>query len=264
MLNQFYSCRTKRGELIGDYLDYEKTVENFEGPAFYCEYQFYNQFSKNNESLKKNYYQKHFWGILTTPYYGRTNLRLRHLASGMAMCCILDNYYKNWKKEYYASSNNFYNFFISKFEPKLVELPDLEMFYSMSKYFTEKEIAKHISEFQKFNSQPGKKVILEFKSTPQFRGFDPMHAEAVNDSTILHKTLLKLSNNDNELFIANRSVITLIKEQIWFVDKVILFVPDKSIEISYGKIHITTNGINIDWNGEVIKETENMIVIRCE
>ncbi len=52
-LNQFYSCRIKRGHIIGEkYIKYEKTVENFEGPTYYCEYRFYNNHSSLDKSLK--------------------------------------------------------------------------------------------------------------------------------------------------------------------------------------------------------------------
>ncbi|MCD6091407.1 MAG: hypothetical protein J7J72_07895, partial [Bacteroidales bacterium] len=74
LVNQFYSCRLKREQIIGDYLRYEETVESMEGPAFYCEYKFYNHFAFPNKVLKDNYNQKHFLGILTTPFYGRKSL----------------------------------------------------------------------------------------------------------------------------------------------------------------------------------------------
>lgn len=45
LLNQFYSCRLQREQIIGDFIRYEETVENMEGPAFYCEYKYYCQFS---------------------------------------------------------------------------------------------------------------------------------------------------------------------------------------------------------------------------
>ena len=52
LLNQFYSCRLKREQIIGDFLAYEEKVESMEGPAFYCEYSFYNKYSSVNEVLK--------------------------------------------------------------------------------------------------------------------------------------------------------------------------------------------------------------------
>ncbi len=266
LINQFYSCRVKREKIIGGlYTNYEQTVENMEGPAFYCEYQYYKHFAQSNEAVKENYYQKHFFGILTTPFYGRTNLRKRHLAAGMAMCYILDKYYKNWKNEYYHSGEDLYDFFLSKFKHHLTVLPDLKMFYSMAKYHTSKVIARHRINLDHFNAQPGIKVIIEFNSIPQFRGFDPMHAESVNDSTILHKTLLNLANKDNHLFIVNKEVLTHIKDQIWFVDKVEFFVPNKSvIHNDAGKILTSLDGVNIKWKGKILTEKNDLIVIKCE
>lgn len=42
-----------------------------------------------------------------------------------------------------------------------------------------------------------------------------MHADAINDNTVLHTTLLKLKGeNDNNLFITNWQVVTNFSEQI--------------------------------------------------
>ena len=113
LLNQYYSCRIKREEIIDDYMRYEEAVENMEGPAFYCEYKFYNQFALFDEVLKENYIQNHFFGVLTTPFYGRKSLRQRHLAAGMAMCFILNKHFDNWQSDYYTENLSLYDFFMS-------------------------------------------------------------------------------------------------------------------------------------------------------
>ena len=118
LLNQYYSCRIKREEIIDDYMRYEEAVENMEGPAFYCEYKFYNQFALFDEVLKENYIQNHFFGVLTTPFYGRKSLRQRHLAAGMAMCFILNKHFDNWQSDYYTENLSLYDFFMSKFNPQ--------------------------------------------------------------------------------------------------------------------------------------------------
>lgn len=267
LLNQIKSIREKRETIIGNkYLDYEKDVESLEGPAFYCQLLYYQEYANVNETLKKNYIEKEFFGVLNTPYYGREKLRYRHLATGMAMCFILDKYKKNWKKEYYTSGMKLYDFFISQFEVEKTNLDNIQFEYAISKYHTQILIENHKKNFDEFLNQKGVKIILTYKNTPQFRGFDPMHAEAINDSTVLHTTLLKLKgDNDNELFISNWQVITYYTEQIWFVDKLILFVPEEDIKLTdNNQIKIKNDNILIDWKGVVERKNKKELEIICE
>jgi len=263
LLNQINSIRKKREAIIGNkYYDYEKDVESLEGPAFYCQLKYYQSYANVNEALKKNYIEKVFFGPLNTPYYGREQLRSRHLAAGMAMCCILDKYKENWEKEYYTSGMKLYDFFISQFEIEEIDFDDTKIEYAISKYHTQTIIENHIKNFDKFQNQNGVKVTLKFKNSPQFRGFDPMH----NDSTVLHTTLLKLKgDNDNELFISNWQVITIYTGQIWFVDKIIIFVPEQDIVLTDDKqLAIKTKNISISWKGAVKSKGENEIVFICD
>lgn len=265
LLNQLYNCRLKREELIGGkYSEYEKTVENMEGPAFYCQYKYHEKFSETDPLLTLNYSQKEFFSVLTTPFYGRNSLRYRHLASGMAMCYILDKHFNDWKKEYYTSENNLYDFFISKFDTKPSVLANKEISYEMASFYTQKEVEKHLVNYKKFDAQSGTKVTLYFKQSPQFDGFDPMNAESINDSIILHKTLLKLKGKeDDELFITNRTVVTFINNEIWYVNKVVFFVPYETLSLIHNKLVINSDGIIVKWSGETVKESKKEIVLNC-
>jgi hypothetical protein len=266
LLNQINCIREKRKAIIGvKYSDYEKDVESLEGPAFYCQLQYYQKYTDVSDNLKKNYSEKEFFGVLNTPYYGREKLRYRHLASGMAMCFILDKYKKNWKKEYYTSGMKLYDFFKSQFEVEKIDFDETEIEYAISKYHTQLIVENHIKNLDEFQNQKGVKVILTFNNSPKFRGFDPMHAEAINDSTVLHTTLLKLKgDDDNELFISNWQVITNFIEQIWFVDKIIVFVPEKDIQLTDNKLlEIKTKNISISWKGIIKSKNEDEIVFIC-
>lgn len=264
LLNQFYSCRLEREQIIGDYAKYEETVENIEGPAFYCEYKFYNQFALFNQQLKDNYNQNHFFGVLTTPYYGRHSLRYRHLGSGFAMCYILDKHLDNWQSEFYSQNSSLYEFFISKFKPQKEILEIDSMYYDLSKFHTHLTILEHDVSFNKFNNQEGVKITLKFKQTPQFEGFDPMSAESINDSTVLHKTFLKLSRGEkNKLFLTN-DVVTVIDNQIWFVKEVILFVPEENIILENNQIVVETEKESISWSGKLKVKDQNEIIFNCE
>ena len=265
LLNQFYSSRLEREEVIGDYLRYEETVENMEGPAFYCEYRFYNQFASIDEVLKDNYNQTHFFGLLTTPFYGRQSLRQRHLASGMAMCYILDNHFDSWQSEYYSGSVSLYDFFISKFKPQKEVIENDSFHFDLSKFHSQNEVLGHQLAFNEFNTQQGTKITLKFTKNPQFNGFDPMSAESINDSTVLHTTFLMLSGGEqNKLYLADKPTVTINGEEIWFVKKVIFFVPEKSMVLTDNKIVIDNSGQNISWSGKLKTNTGNEVVFVCD
>lgn len=265
LLNQFYSCRLEREQIIGNYIEYEKTVENIEGPPFYCEYKFYNHFANFDQPMKESYNQKNFFGVLTTPYYGRKNLRYRHLASGFAMCYILNKQLGNWQSDYYSQSLSLYDYFISKFIPQKETLKINSMYYDLSEFHTHQTVIEHEVLYDKFNTQEGLKVTLNFKEYPQFEGFDPMNAESINDSTVLHKTFLKLSGGENnKLFITNKNVATIIEDQIWFVKEVILFQEEENMLIEDNRITIKTGNENISWSGNLEAKTGDEIFFNCE
>ena len=265
LLNSFYTCRIEREKIIGSkFMDYEKAVENLEGPAFYCELRFYDEYATGDSLQKEIYNCNHFWDILNTPFYGRTKLRMRHLASGMAMCKILDRYHQGWKKEFYGDSTCLFDFFISKFNAGKLELEYPGSFLSLSTYHTHKLIERHRRNYENFNSQAGIKIVMEFESPPQFRGFDPMNAEAINDSTVLHSTLLSLGKNDNSLFFANYDAVTIDRGQIWFVKKLIFFLEDISeLKLNGDKVNISTDGLEISWKCKTIDREQESIIIRC-
>jgi hypothetical protein len=265
LLNQFYSCRLAREQQIGDFMKYEETVENMEGPAFYCEYKFYTQSSSISEVLKANYIEKHFFSPLTTPYYGRKSLRYRHLAAGMALCYLLDKHFSNWQAAYYSQNLSLYDFFIDKFAPQKLDLAMDSVYVQLSKFHTSQELLGHQHSFHNFISQAGIKITLSFDQNPHFKGFDPMHAESLNDSTILHKTFLKLSGSrDNEIFITHNEVATIIDKEIWFVKKVILFAPEAAISINNDRIEVDVEGKKVLWTGKLKMRTDNELFFNCD
>ncbi len=264
MINKLYSSRLERKEMIGDYLLNEKAVENFEGPAVYSEYSFYQLYSDDPPSMKRNYFERQFGNLLTIPYYGREKLRARNLVSGLALCLVLDNFHEDWKKEYYPSGMDLYDFFLSKFEPVTVDLPEMNMLKAKSRFHTTKAIENRMALLDGFMEQPGKQVILEFSSIPQFRGFDPMNAQSINDSTVLHKTLLKLANGDNTLFFDKHPVLAGIKGQVWFVEQLKLFIPEEALKVNGEEIIIDHPGVNIRWKGRVVERKANLVRVQCD
>jgi hypothetical protein len=147
----------------------------------------------------------------------------------------------------------------------LIEKVDFDIDYSISQFHTQNLIENHQKKLNKFQNQNGIKITLRYKQTPQFRGFDPMHAEAINDSTVLHKTFLNLQGNkNNQLFISNKQVLTNYTEQIWFVNTVTLFINKENLELTENKqIIIKTDNISINWEGEVLNTSKKEIEFLC-
>jgi hypothetical protein len=149
--------------------------------------------------------------------------------------------------------------------PQETILPDLSYDRAKAKYFTSIEKQKHTLNYEIFTKQNGIKLILSFKECPEFRGFDPMHAEAINDSTILHSTLLNLGRGDNFLRIVNYKTISIVADQIWFVKTVELFVPEKSVGFDNKKLILSNNGnVEIKWNYITKVKRGNEFIITLE
>ena len=123
----------------------------------------------------------------------------------------------------------------------------------------------HQLAFNEFNAQQGTKIILEFSKNPQFNGFDPMSAESINESTVLHKTFLSLSSAEqNKLYLAGKPTVTINGKEIWYVEKVIFFIPEKSISLTDNKIIIDNAEQNISWSGKLKTNTGNEVVFVCD
>lgn len=124
---------------------------------------------------------------------------------------------------------------------------------------------QHKISLNQFNAQQETKITLIFSRLPQFKGFDPMHAEAINDSTILHKTMLNLSGGgQNKLFFINGNALTTIDNEIWNVENVILFAPTESINLNDNHISVDYAGKTISWHGELKQKSGNELIFLCE
>ncbi len=259
-LNEFYSCRIARQKLIGSkYLNYEKNVESAEGPATYCEYMYMKAFGTTEK--EREYIGKRFFYSLIEPTYGRNGLRNKHLLSGMIQCLLLSKHFENWHADYYNAGLTLSDYFFSKFKPTQVELPDLSGYEAKTKYFTAIEKEKHAQRFEDFNNQSGTKVTIIFNNFPQFKGFDPMHAEAVTDSVIMHSTLLKLGKGENFFNAVNHKAVTQTNGQIWFVKRLSFFVPEREIHFDGNTLSCKNENIDMTWNYvRRIKEGDDYII----
>lgn len=262
-IDKIFTCRNIREEIIGSkYIEYEKAVESVEGPATFCEYEYMQQFS--SVPREQEYIHHRFYYSLTEPVYGRDALRSKHLLTGMIQCLLLSKHYANWQHEYYTSGLNLYDYFISKYKPAATDLPDLSIYEAKAKYFTTLEKAKHPVNLENFNSQNGVKVRLMFRQTPECRGFDPMHAEAINDSLILHYTLLNLTKAKNHFSSINHITLSAFEKQIWSVKSVTFFIKENDLKIEDCRVRCFNGTLDIDWGISGIIRKGNEYLIKAE
>ncbi|MGD9161977.1 MAG: hypothetical protein PVG39_26435 [Desulfobacteraceae bacterium] len=262
-VNRFFTCRKLRRQLIDEkYIEYEKAVESAEGPAVFCEYLYMKEYSSSETD--KEYIRKRFFYSLVEPAYGRNRLRARYLLTGFVQCMMLSKHVKGWQEEYYGSGQTLNDYFFSKFIPTETELPDLSSYVAKAEYFTGIEQQKHVKSLRAFESQDGARIKLVFNKFPGFKSFDPMHAEALTDTLILHTTVLKLSNGDNRLCIINHKAATSIADQIWFVKNVILFVPKDAVRFENDRLKCKFENVEIDWKMLNRSESENTLLVNLE
>ncbi|MBT1687354.1 hypothetical protein, partial [Dawidia soli] len=262
-LNRFHTCRTLRKAIIGEkYSNYEKSVESAEGPATYCEYAYMKKYGTT--AAEQEFIHKRFYYSLVEPTYGRDGLRNKHLLSGMAQCIILTRCFKGWQKEYYNSGMQLNDFFFSKLPGRQVKLPSLASYEAKAEYFTAQEREKHSKNLEAFNNQAGRKITLIFNTQPEFRGFDPMHAEAVNDSLIIHSTLFKLGKGANSFTAINQPILARINKQVWFVKQVTFFVPENTVKFENGLFTCANEAVSVHWKYFKRDERENEYIITTE
>ncbi|HKL67423.1 MAG TPA: hypothetical protein VJ877_05985 [Bacteroidales bacterium] len=262
-LNRFYSCRLYREGIINRYTDYEQAVESFEGPALYCEYKYFMNNSVLNEALKQNYAGSNFFSLVTEPRYGRDNLRQRHLGSGLVMALVLDKYYEGWEEAYYDSDMTLFDYFTDHFKPSVVELDVPSEYYSLAEFHTGEIVKTHRENLSGFYDSEGEMVVVDFKNAASVKGFDPMNAESVNDSTIINKTLLKLAGGKNEFFALNKRVVSFYSQSMWRINRIVFFVPEGSVVVKEGNVRIETGGIKMHWENVETERSSNIIKIKC-
>jgi hypothetical protein len=120
---QFINLRENRHVLIGDYLDYENSIETVEGPAFYLELQAYTDISALtfNEGLKK--YIKELTDKRESSYH----LRKSCYISGLCICLLLAEINPNWKETFFNSNRLLFDILKEVVKWEYKEINDVEM-----------------------------------------------------------------------------------------------------------------------------------------
>jgi len=267
-LNLFYSIRKKRREVIGDkYMDYEESEESLEGPAVYCEYKFREFMEK--PTGPRDLFHISQWGKFFLPLmnqeYSRSNLRELKLMTGLCQCLILSHKKPGWKGDYYGAGLPLREFLFKNLPAQQIEVSVDSNDLNLAKYFIDLEKQTRKRKFMDFLNQEGIRVNMSFLSTPECRGIDPMNMEAIDDTTIMHNTMLKLGKGRNSVSFTAGGICSLIGENIWKVKSALFFVKDrKQLLTKDGYIYLDLPGQKIKWAGKIVKETEKLIEIELK
>lgn len=267
-LNLFYSIRKKRREIIGDkYMDYEESEESIEGPAVYCEYKF-REFTKEPIEPQGLFHISQ-WGKFFSPLmkreYSRDNLRELKLMTGLCQCLILSHKKPDWRGNYYGAGLPLREFLFENLPAQQVEVSIDSNDLNLAKYFIDLEKQTRKRKFTDFMNQEGIRVNISFLSTPECRGIDPMNMEAIDDTTIMHNTMLKLGKDGYSLSFTTGGICTTIGEDIWTVKSALFFVKArKQLLAKNGYIYLDLPGQKIEWAGKILKETNRRIEIELK
>jgi hypothetical protein len=267
-IDLFYSLRSRRKEIIGDaYMDYEESEESLEGPAVYCEYKFREDMNKSNEfdNLSRISQYGRFFLPLMERRCTKNNLRELKLMTGLCQCLIIDKREPDWKKEYYRSGISLTEFFFKKFPAQRVEVSIDSNDLLLSNYFINLERQKKREKFDDFKKQEGIYVEAHFLSIPGVGSIDPMHMEAIDDTTILHNTLIKLGKGENFLYFPNGGVCCIIDKNLWINKSLFFFIKNKNqLRVENGYINLNCADKKMKWAGRIIKESNKQIIIELK
>jgi len=267
-LNLFYSIRKKRREIIGDkYMDYEESEESLEGPAVYCEYKFREFTGKPIEP--RDLFHISQWGKFFLPLmkreYSRSNLRELKLMTGLCQCLILSHKKHGWEKDYYGAGFPLTEFLFKDLPAQQIGVSIDSNDLNLAKYFIDLEEQTRKGKLMDFVNQEGIRVNISFLSTPECRGIDPMNMEAIDDTTIIHNTMLKLGKGGNFLSFTAGGICSTISKDIWTIKSALFFVKDrKQLLAKNGYIYLNLPEQKIEWAGKIVKETNKQIEIELK
>jgi hypothetical protein len=265
-LDLFFSIRQKRQSIIGnDYILFEKKAESVEGPAVYCQYRMLEKLLGEHKSNRQlNIAQSEFLLLLDKPAFGRDNLRMRLLMSGLAQCLILAKRTPGWQAEYFSGNMLLNDYFFSRLPAKLTAIPDVEDIKIHAGFHLKAIHENRQHMLYDFDHQKGIRVNLSFKSIPEVRGIDPMNAIALDEHTIFHN-MLKLGKNEDYLTSLNNTTLAKIMMNVWMIKSVSFYLDERSqLSLDVGKIIINSHGLQMNWRGRITEQKGKEIIIELE
>ncbi|WP_339216420.1 hypothetical protein [Ornithinibacillus sp. FSL M8-0202] len=219
-LTQFIAARESRRTVMGQYLDYELSIETVEGPAFYVESQAYRHKSHKAYADSLTTYRS---SLLNNSESSRM-LRKSCYSSGLFLCSLLDELAPAWKETFFASDNLLYDMLKELVEWQPYRIHDLEI--SDETISIIESITKEKEEiFLQFEQTKGYHVYI--KGDMVSKGFDPMNV-IVKDNKRLHKRFISVAIND-KVFQISQPVMVDSGDTFSAIKQLHLVLDEKSI-----------------------------------
>ena len=211
LLKQFFNIRSRREELIGDFINYEKGIETFEGPAVFVEFQALSQLSANKNRLELlKEYTDGFADISID------NLAIRRSSynQGMLLCLIAEDIAPGWKRKYQESPDYLSDFILNELNFEVYKsgnnlIPSNEVIECLEKWSKKRDAI-----FEEFENSSEKLFV---NGGVQITGFDPMNI-VKREKELIHKSFLRVLLGNKEQVI-NGPVKTIIGDNVFDVKR---------------------------------------------
>lgn len=189
LLTLYYSIRTKRENLLGNIIEYEKAIEGTEGTAVYVEYKALTQLIPDDSGVLEEYL-KGFTEI------NEKNLKIRQSTfnQGLLLSLIADECISNWKRKYNDSDQFLSDFIRKELDIKGVDIQfDNEDLDEINQCIISwsKKIDKVFDKFERQDK------VNSMEEGFQVTGFDPMNIVKRNQE-IIHKSFLRVKIGEHE------------------------------------------------------------------
>lgn len=210
LLSNYFTVRTKRENLIGLIINYEKAIESVEGTAVYVEYKALTQLTANNDVSILEDYIKGFTDIKEE----NLKIRLSSYHQGLLLGLIADELISDWKAKFDSSK-----LYISDFIKRQLKIEEADIHLG---YDDVSEIEQCITNWNRkvdevFDDFDKKDKLNSMKDSIQMAGFDPMNI-VKRGKEIIHKNFIRIKTDDSELIIKG-PVKTLIGKHLFDIKK---------------------------------------------
>ncbi|QQZ09706.1 hypothetical protein [Heyndrickxia vini] len=249
LLNEFIFTREKRGELMGEYAQYEFHIESVEGPAWYIE----SKALQKASNLPFDEILKTYSSTFLDEYRSNLQIRVSCYGSGMFLCLLLDQLTDSWKEAFTRSKKTLYEIFkehidILPSHPIKIS-PDDEAMSIFNYVKGEKEKV-----FESFINNKGFHLLIEGNMT--VTSFDPMNIVSLNNH-LLHQNFIKLIISGKDYYFT-QPVLARFTEKIQTINQLHLIFEKKPTIFSN---HIEIDGIGkiegiYDESNQVLKVPE--------
>ncbi len=218
-MKKFVELRESRRKFIDQYLDFELFVETVEGPAFYVEFQACLHNSNHSyEELLETFSKGLIENKESSQFLRRSCYR-----SGFVICCLLDEFFSDWKEGFFTEEMTLYDILKEKVKHQYNEIKHFDI-SSETTAIIEEINSERKDMFTQFEHKEGYHLYLI--GDMERAAFDPMNA-LVGKQREMHQNFIKILLNGRE-YVINQPVIAYYNS-FNKLDKLHIVLPDKPV-----------------------------------